>query len=80
VGDSWHDEAAAVEPEADRIRVNSVHPGLIATDMAVDIGLADKGVEIGALWTPIGRVGTADEVDGVVIRSPWTSDCSRTGG
>lgn len=60
-------KTAAIELAPDRIRVNSVHPGLIATDMSRDIGLPDKGVEMGARWAPMGRVGTVDDVARLVL-------------
>jgi cyclopentanol dehydrogenase len=55
-------KAAAVQLAPDDIRVNSVHPGFIDTPQAAS--LMDDPVERAALVdrTPIGRIGTAQEV------------------
>lgn len=57
--------SAALE-YAPEVRVNCLSPGVIATPLT-DVAIADdelrRGVEAG---TPLGRVGTADEVAGVV--------------
>jgi NAD(P)-dependent dehydrogenase (short-subunit alcohol dehydrogenase family) len=51
---------AAIEYAKDNIRVNSVHPGLIATDMIKqrDPALLQSKVDA----TPMGRMGTPEEV------------------
>ena len=55
-------KAAALELAVDGIRVNSVHPGVIDTDMSSD-GHADGFV----LDQPIKRMGTPDEVAHMVV-------------
>ena len=69
VGTNWAvrgmTKTAAVELAPDRIRVNSVHPGLIDTPMIaantpeVNAGIVDA--------TPLKRAGTADEVARLVL-------------
>lgn len=50
---------AAVELDPEKIRVNSVHPGMILTPMTAPSGIvADEGAFPN---TPFKRVGTADE-------------------
>ncbi|HEY9475909.1 MAG TPA: glucose 1-dehydrogenase [Mycobacteriales bacterium] len=55
-------KAAAVELAADNIRVNSVHPGVIDTEMV-------KGLDTGAIvrTQPIPRMGTPEEVAMLVL-------------
>jgi 3alpha(or 20beta)-hydroxysteroid dehydrogenase len=60
-------KTAAVELARDRIRVNSVHPGLILTDMMREAGWEDADAERGAKMVPIGRIGTADDVARLVL-------------
>lgn len=55
-------KSAALEFAKAGVRVNSVHPGIIATDMMHEAGIADPTVGI-----PMGRTGTADEVANVVL-------------
>lgn len=55
---------AAVELGADRIRVNSVHPGMTYTPMTAEVGIAQG--EGNYPNTPMGRVGEADEIAGAV--------------
>ena len=55
---------AAVELGADRIRVNSVHPGMTYTPMTAQIGIQTG--EGNYPNTPMGRVGTADEIAGAI--------------
>lgn len=54
---------------ADRgVRVNSVSPGYIATDLTA--ALLDREPELGEIWrerTPNGRLGTPDEVASVIL-------------
>lgn len=53
-------KAAANELAADRIRVNSIHPGVIETPMVANMPAEwHEGV---CKVTPLGRLGTADEV------------------
>lgn len=55
---------AAVELAGDRIRVNSVHPGMTHTPMTADIGIeTGEGNYPNA---PMGRVGTPEEIAGAV--------------
>ncbi|MGN0123493.1 MAG: SDR family NAD(P)-dependent oxidoreductase [Rhodococcus sp. (in: high G+C Gram-positive bacteria)] len=51
----------AVAWASDGVRVNSVHPGFIDTPT-----LGDQGRERMAALTPLGRLGTSDEVAGLV--------------
>ena len=57
--------AAAIEFGAHGIRVNSIHPGMVATDM-----IADLPAEIAADFarrTPLGRRGEPDEIARTVL-------------
>ncbi|MFF2777301.1 glucose 1-dehydrogenase [Streptomyces sp. NPDC058052] len=56
---------AAVELAADRIRVNSVHPGMIHTPMTAHLGIPDG--EGGYPAAPLGRVGTPEEIARAVV-------------
>ncbi len=56
---------AAVELAADRIRVNSVHPGMIHTPMTAHLGI--PGGDGGYPAVPAGRVGVPDEIAGAVV-------------
>ena len=58
-------KAAAVQYAPEKIRVNSVHPGVIKTPM-VDIFAEQDLVAIAAL-APMKRAGTAEEVAWVVV-------------
>lgn len=55
-------KSAALEFSRSGVRVNSVHPGIIETDMMHEAGIADPSAAI-----PVGRTGTADEVANVVL-------------
>lgn len=55
---------AAVELGADRIRVNSVHPGMTYTPMTQQVGIAVG--EGNYPNTPMGRVGVPEEIAGAV--------------
>ncbi len=56
---------AALTYAADRIRVNSVHPGLIATPM---IAAQDDDVSAAVIRsTPLGRIGLPEEVANAVL-------------
>ena len=57
-------KVAAVELGTDRIRVNSVHPGMTYTPMTAEIGIQQG--EGGYPNTPMGRVGEADEIAGAI--------------
>ena len=46
------------------MRVNAVAPGYIATDMTADLPDATRDQILGA--TPLGRLGTPEDVAGVV--------------
>ncbi|GEK85727.1 oxidoreductase [Microbacterium aerolatum] len=54
---------------ADRgVRVNSISPGYIATDLTA--ALLEREPELGAVWrerTPTGRLGTPDEVASIIL-------------
>ncbi|GGY59379.1 glucose 1-dehydrogenase [Streptomyces omiyaensis] len=56
---------AAVELAADRIRVNSVHPGMIHTPMTAHLGLPDGTGGFPA--APMGRVGAPEEIARAVV-------------
>lgn len=56
---------AAVELAADRVRVNSVHPGMIHTPMTAHLGIPDG--EGGYPDTPMGRVGAPREIADAVV-------------
>lgn len=55
-------KSAALEFSTVGVRVNSVHPGIIATDM-----MHESGVEDPTRGIPVGRTGTAEEVANVVL-------------
>lgn len=58
-------KVAAVELGRDKIRVNSVHPGMILTPMTAPTGIvADEGAFPN---NPYQRVGTPDELAGAVL-------------
>ena len=55
-------KVAAIRHAKDRIRVNSVHPGVILTPMA-DVASSEMNVEQWAIArTPLGRMGQPEEV------------------
>jgi NAD(P)-dependent dehydrogenase (short-subunit alcohol dehydrogenase family) len=56
---------AAMSYAADQIRVNSIHPGLIATPMieAQDDAISNRLIEL----TPLGRIGQPQEVANAVL-------------
>ncbi|MEU3042553.1 SDR family oxidoreductase [Streptomyces diastaticus] len=56
---------AAVELGTDRIRVNSVHPGMTYTPMTAETGI--RPGEGHYPNTPMGRVGEAGEIAGAVV-------------
>jgi 3alpha(or 20beta)-hydroxysteroid dehydrogenase len=66
-------KSAALEFSRSGVRVNSVHPGIIDTDM-----MRESGVPNAADGIPMGRTGTADEVANVVLflASDESSYCS----
>ncbi|MFT6291288.1 MAG: 3alpha(or 20beta)-hydroxysteroid dehydrogenase [Ilumatobacter sp.] len=55
-------KSAALEFSRSGVRVNSVHPGIIETDMMHESGVPDPTAGI-----PVGRVGTAEEVANLVL-------------
>ncbi|HEU4361893.1 MAG TPA: glucose 1-dehydrogenase [Mycobacterium sp.] len=57
-------KVAAVELGADRIRVNSVHPGMVYTPMTAEVGIQTG--EGNYPNTPMGRVGVPEEIAGAV--------------
>ena len=62
-------KAAALEFAVRGVRVNSIHPGLIDTAMAdYASGTAGRSKQdLGQLMSPMGRLGTADEVGGLAL-------------
>ncbi|CAG2158361.1 2,5-dichloro-2,5-cyclohexadiene-1,4-diol dehydrogenase LinX [Cupriavidus yeoncheonensis] len=62
-------KAAALEFAARGVRVNSIHPGLIDTAMAdYASGTAGRSKQdLGQVMSPMGRLGTADEVGGLAL-------------
>jgi len=60
-------KAAAVQYAKENIRVNSIHPGPIATPMTAE-GRADpERVALTAERTPLGRYGEPEEVANAVL-------------
>ncbi|MEB3979709.1 glucose 1-dehydrogenase [Mycobacterium sp. 663a-19] len=57
-------KVAAVELGTDRIRVNSVHPGMVYTPMTAQVGIQTG--EGNYPNTPMGRVGVPEEIAGAV--------------
>ena len=66
-------KSAALEFARSGVRVNSVHPGIIDTDMMHESGVPDPGAGL-----PFGRPGTAEEVSNMVLflASDESSYCS----
>lgn len=59
-------KAAALELASTGIRVNSIHPGAIATPMIIQEDTKDAVKEM-AKSIPLGRVGTSEEVSNLVV-------------
>lgn len=59
-------KSAAIELAPDKIRVNSVHPGFIDTDLAASMADAEMRAGLEAM-TPLGRYGLPDEVASGVL-------------
>ncbi len=57
-------KAASIELARKGVRVNSIHPGLIETPMADEVGV---GAERIAKRTPLGRVAQAEEVANMAL-------------
>ena len=53
---------AAKELGKHEIRVNSIHPGFIDTDMLAQDGLDDDQMKRMARSSPLGRIGTPDDI------------------
>ena len=58
-------KAVAVELASSGVRANSVHPGIIATDMLHDLG--SEMAEVQTAKIPLGRLGAADDVGRLVL-------------
>lgn len=58
-------KVAAIENGTDRIRVNSVHPGMTYTPMTAQVGIQQG--EGGYPNTPMGRVGEAHEIAAAIV-------------
>ncbi|MGW2661202.1 glucose 1-dehydrogenase [Nocardia tengchongensis] len=58
-------KVAAIENGTDRIRVNSVHPGMTYTPMTAQVGIRQG--EGGYPNTPMGRVGEAGEIAAAIV-------------
>lgn len=56
-------KAASVELARKGVRVNSIHPGLIETPMADEVGPSDRLVR----RTPLGRIAQAEEVANMAL-------------
>jgi cyclopentanol dehydrogenase len=54
-------KSVATEYARDKIRVNSIHPGLITTQMVTE-GVDPEGLKMLEQMTPLGRPGTTDEI------------------
>ncbi len=59
-------KAAAVEYAKDRIRVNSVHPGFVATPLTAEYLQTEEGRKTIEMH-PLGRVGTPEEVASCIL-------------
>jgi 3alpha(or 20beta)-hydroxysteroid dehydrogenase len=57
-------KTAAVELAVDKIRVNSIHPGLIETDI---LGEAGWSIEEARSMAPLSRLGSANDVARMVV-------------
>jgi len=60
-------KTAALELAADKIRVNSIHPGLIRTPMIASTPEAAAISNVAAAASPAGRVAEPDEVSSLVL-------------
>lgn len=58
--------SAAMELASDNIRVNTINPGVFATQMLED-AMGSEGLTYGAQVTPLGRVGQPEEMVGPVV-------------
>ena len=54
-------KTAAVQYAKERIRVNSIHPGVITTKMVTE-GIDPEGRKMFEMATPLGREGTPEEI------------------
>ena len=60
-------KAAASDLKRDRIRVNSVHPGVILTPMVGDLAQRPQALEAMSARIPSGRAAEPEEVSGAVV-------------
>ena len=72
-------KSAAIQYASDGIRVNSVHPGIIATPMTADLLNNPAANEYWTGNTPMGRLGRPDDVAYGVLFLASDESCFMTG-
>lgn len=75
-------KCAALDLAHDRIRVNSIHPGFVQTDMQADVqqGYSDESYAEATTHIPLQRAGTADEVADLALFLASDESAYITGG